>query len=196
MAKNMKEAIVGAIAAGKHKSREQLAKAAGINALALSTALGALRREGVIDYTKPHPRAIDYPSMVVVGELTAGAAAPKKPRSKKAAKPSRRTARAAKPAAAPSVSLEDCISVNYTPAEVAALVELEAGLQTALASVSSIVAALRTSPALGPKGAAAMQFLATMLRDEAKPARGRVRASARRPAPTSAPASKGSDEEE
>lgn len=198
------EKILDAIREGAVRDIHALAKAAAIkNHKIAQNVLSRLIAEGVVTVTKLNPRRFDWSSLRVAGE-TARARKKPGPKLKTAKSPAsrRKLARASKrtvrsPAAIPPTpNLEDCISVTYTPAEVVALVELEGALQGALAKVSEIVTALRNSPALGPKGAAAMQFLATMLRDEATPARGRPRAIAKRSAPTSAPASKGSDEEQ
>jgi hypothetical protein len=144
------EKVLAAIRAGKATNIESLAEAMGVDRRAATDALTRLRVGGFVTYEKLHLRAIDWTTVAVVGE--------------KRAKVSKRTAKAKPSKAATSPDgLEDCTSVTYQPEEIAALVELEGTLRVALDKVSEVVRALQASPRLGPKGAAAMRLIATLM---------------------------------
>ncbi len=160
------EKIIEAVGEGI-VDREVLAKRAGLTEGSLSATLSKLVLTGRLHAEKLNARNYDWATLRVASkraEAKRDSAPRSAPKRSGTPRPTAPAASAPTPAAhAAGDGLEDCTSVTYRPEEIAAFVELEATLTMALAKVREVVNALQASPNLGPKGAAAMRLIATLM---------------------------------
>lgn len=151
-------------------TQDQLSAAVGSPWTAVKQHLLRLKTEGVVAWEPG-----DYSTLRLTAKTPrADKNSPNGPQERPARRPrggapstiarslTRPRAAAPAPAAAstPAPGLEGAIAVTYDAEEIEQLAALEQQLRAAADQIGAIVAALRTSPPLGPLGASLFQFLA------------------------------------
>jgi len=143
------EKIIDAIRAGR-TTPEALCAAVNLDRIGLSSAIGYMRRQGVIAYDKISPTQIDWTSLRVLGEEPAPKAAPKKTKAKAAAP-------APVEAAADSIELARGATIDDGTIEM--FKRWAESLRAKATEIDAMVVVLEELPRLGAEGALVFRLL-------------------------------------